>query len=183
MYRIFILVLLSVFLNAETNDRSYNYDSDRTMIKTYLKAINKLRSQPRKCGDHGFFKSAVPLKWSDKLYRASREHAHDMATHNLIYHDGSGKNTDITGNHKGSKSKTTERALFHGYTYKKAFALAENVGAGLHDVDQIVNAWIQSPGHCANIMNPTYREMALAKSSNPKSYYRTFWTLKLGFRL
>jgi len=168
-------------LNVKFNT-PYPYDNDRTMVKTYLNVINILRSKPRRCGNKGTFKATVPLKWSDKLYRAASEHAYDMATHNLLNHYGSGKATDITGRRKGHASKASERGKFHGYTYSKAFAFAENIGAGQKNLSEIVKAWMNSPSHCANIMNPNFREMALAKSTNPNTRYKTYWTLDLGYR-
>ncbi|MDQ1326563.1 MAG: hypothetical protein QG564_1688 [Campylobacterota bacterium] len=175
----------SMELSKIQSDASYEYDSDRTVIKSYLDAINILRSQPRKCGSKGTFKAAAPLKWSDKLYKASLEHSHDMATHGLLCHAGSGKSTDVTGTKSGwmrRASQASERGKFHGYTYNKAFAFAENIGAGQKTLPDIVRAWADSPSHCANIMNPDFREMALTKSTNPDTRYKTFWTLNLGYR-
>lgn len=194
MFRYSFLIIIGLFTmdaHAGTNETTpidsrfntpYRYDSDRTMVKSYLDVINILRSKPRRCGHKGVFKAAMPLKWSDKLHRAAAEHAHDMATHNLSHHAGSGKLTDITGRQKGHASRASERGKFHGYTYRKAFAFAENVGAGQKTLSEIVNAWMKSPSHCANIMSPNFREMALAKSTNPKGYYKTYWTLDLGYR-
>ena len=198
MYRWYILVLFAVVvttdIQAGTSDkgpsgRTYNtpypYDSDRTINETYLRAINSMRTKPQRCGTRGLYKATTPLKWSDKLYRASLEHARDMATHNLTHHAGSGKKTDLTGTKNGwlkHSSKASERGKFHGYTYSKAFAFAENVGAGQKNLAEIVKAWMKSPGHCANIMNPSFREMALAKSVNSGSTYKTYWTLDLGYR-
>ncbi|MBD3790435.1 MAG: hypothetical protein IE885_08785 [Campylobacterales bacterium] len=164
---------------------SYLYDSDQTVNQSYLDAINMIRSKPRSCGQYGKFKAAKPLRWSDKLYKASLEHAVDMATHGKCDHCGSGKPTDITGCCSGwrkHQSKPSERGKFHGYTYKKAFAFAENIGAGQKTLPDIVEAWLESPAHCANIMNPAFMEMALAKKDNPKSRFKTYWTLNLGYR-
>jgi len=183
--------VVSVSIHAGTKDigpmgmefnTPYSYDNDRTVVRSYLDIINVIRSKPRKCGHKGVFKAATPLKWSDKLNKAASEHARDMAMHNLTHHNGSGKSTDVTGCRKGCASKASERGKFHGYTYKRAFAFAENVGAGQKSLKEIANAWVKSPSHCANIMNPCFREMALAKSTNPKSKYKTYWTLDLGYR-
>ena len=195
MLRWNILLLFSVLMATElyaviqdkdpsgrTHHTPYPYDSDQTVNQTYLKAINLMRSQSRTCGNRGQFKATTPLKWSDKLHNASSEHARDMATHNLTHHQGSGKSTDVTGKRNRRASKASERGQFHGYTYKKAFAYAENVGAGQKNLNEVVKAWMKSPGHCANIMNPCYREMALAKDINPASAYKTYWTLNFGYR-
>ena len=195
MYRLYISILFAALitsgLHASTKDTDpsgrthntpYPYDSDRTINQKYLEAINLMRSKPRKCGNRGYFKATTPVKWSDKLHYASLEHAHDMATHNLTHHHGSGKSTDVTGKRKHCASKASERGQFHGYNYSKAFAYAENVGAGQKNLNEVVNAWMKSPGHCANIMNPCFREVAMAKDVNPASAYKTYWTLNLGYR-
>ena len=88
----------------------------------------------------------------------------------------------MTGRRKGHASRASERGKFHGYTYSKAFAFAENVGAGQKSLAEIIKAWMSSPSHCANIMSPDFREMALAKRTNPNAYYKTYWTLNLGYR-
>lgn len=159
----------------------YAYDSQHTVVKSYLDVINLCRSKPRKCGNK-HYKAAAPLKWSDKLYRSAAEHARDMATHNLSNHQGSGKSTDVTGKQKGRRSQASERGKFHGYTYTKAFAFAENVGSGQKTLKEVAEHWMRSPYHCANIMNPLFREMAMAKGYNENTYYKTFWTLDLGYR-
>jgi len=168
--------------SSRTYDTPYSYDNDKTVNKVFLNAINQMRSKPRNCGKFGLCQATVPLKWSDKLHRAASEHARDMAKYSLTHHAGSGKSTDVTGKRKGRASKASERGKFHGYTYSKAFAFAENVGAGQKNLSEIVKAWMKSPGHCVNIMSPNFREMALAKADNHSSYYKTYWTLDLGYR-
>ena len=194
MQRWYILLgitLMTTNIYANTGDRGpsgkiyktpYSYDHAKTMNKAYLNAINQMRSKTRKCGKYGVYKASAPLKWSDKLHRAASEHSYDMATHSLTHHKGSGKSTDRTGRKIGRASKASERGMHNGYTYKKAFAFAENVGAGQKNLPAVVKAWMESPGHCVNIMDPKFREMALSKADNRGSYYKTFWTLDLGYR-
>jgi len=188
-----LLCVTLMFTNAyaNTGDRGpsgkvfntpYPYDNAKTMNKAYLNAINQMRSKTRKCGKYGVCKATAPLKWSDKLHYAASEHSFDMAKHSLTHHAGSGKATDVTGRKIGRTSKASERGIHHGYTYKKAFAFAENVGAGQKNLPEIIKAWMKSPGHCVNIMSPKFREMALSKADNKGSYYKTFWTLDLGYR-
>ena len=190
-YILLCVALMSTNVYASTSERGpsgriyntpYSYDHDKTTNKAYLNAINQMRSKPRNCGKYGVCKAVAPLKWSDKLNRAASEHARDMAKYSLTHHKGSGKSTDVTGRKIGRASKASDRGKHHGYTYKKAFAFAENVGAGQKNLNEVVKAWIKSPGHCVNIMSPKFREMALSKADNKGSYYKTFWTLDLGYR-
>jgi uncharacterized protein YkwD len=52
-------------------------------------------------------------------------------------------------------------------------AYAENVAMGQRTPAEVVNGWMQSSGHRANIMNPTYTEMGAgyARDSNGRSYW------------
>jgi len=193
MYKFYILFLFSFIWVTQTyanvihekKNSSYMYDSDRTINQQYLKIINNKRSKDQSCGHLGDYKAMPQLRWSDKLYRASLEHSKDMATHNLTLHKGSGKATDVTGRKSGwisHKAKALERAKYHGYKHKKELAFAENVGAGHKTVNAIVSAWMESPSHCANIMSPHFKEMALTKAVNASKEYHTYWTLDLGYR-
>ena len=43
-----------------------------------------------------------------------------------------------------------------------------------------VDGWMKSPGHCANIMNKTYRHVGLAcVKGTGASPYPTYWTMDL----
>jgi uncharacterized protein YkwD len=80
--------------------------------------------------------------------------------------------------HTGSNGSTlAQRVNATGYAWS---SLGENIAAGQTSVNSVVDGWIASPGHCANIMNPAFVEMGLAcvpgTSSNP---YPTYWTMDL----
>ena len=44
----------------------------------------------------------------------------------------------------------------------------------------MVQAWIDSPGHCANLMQDSYTELGAAKYSNSSSTYDVYWTQVFG---
>lgn len=46
-----------------------------------------------------------------------------------------------------------------GYNYKYA---GENLAIGFFDSEEVFNAWLNSPSHKANIVNPNYKEMGTA---------------------
>lgn len=46
-----------------------------------------------------------------------------------------------------------------GYKYKYA---GENLAIGFYDSEEVYNAWISSPSHAANILNPNYTEIGTA---------------------
>jgi len=46
-----------------------------------------------------------------------------------------------------------------GYSYKSA---GENLAIGFYESDQVHQAWMNSPGHAKNILNPNYQEIGIA---------------------
>jgi uncharacterized protein YkwD len=43
-----------------------------------------------------------------------------------------------------------------------------------------MQGWIDSPGHCANLMAPIFTELGAAGYTNPDSTYGTYWTQAFG---
>lgn len=64
-----------------------------------------------------------------------------------------------------------------GYAWS---TIGENIAAGHATVDAVVDGWIASDGHCANIMNPAFQDVALACVPSSTSSYRTYWTMDAG---
>ena len=158
------LLALGFLLNACGGVQSSDGSSKDNA--TYLAAINAARAQARDCGD-AHFQAAPKLAWNAKLAAAAQEHSDDMARNNLTGHEGS----------DGSTPK--ERIENQGYQYH---SLSENVAAGQSDTNEVVQAWLDSPVHCENIMDPKFTEMGMALSENNTSDYRQYWTLDLGSR-
>jgi uncharacterized protein YkwD len=111
-----------------------------------LELVNKARSQPRKCGARSF-PSVPPLKMSAVLSRAALSHAKDMSAHKLFEHRGSDGSTPAM------------RATRAGYDW---IAVGENIAQGPADAETAVRGWLDSPGHCVNIMGAQFSEMGLA---------------------
>jgi len=127
-----------------------------------LNAVNAARAQARLCGSTSY-RATAALAWSCELEAAATGHSMDMANNNFFSHTGSdGKSVDT-------------RATRAGYTWS---AVGENIAAGipLSYVSSVMEAWLKSPGHCANIMSSTYTEFGAAKISNPSSTYNAYWT-------
>jgi uncharacterized protein YkwD len=61
-----------------------------------------------------------------------------------------------------------------GIRYRKA---GENLAAGFHDARSAVTAWMDSPGHRANILNNEYTHMGAGRFVSPNSNdrYKTYW--------
>jgi uncharacterized protein YkwD len=143
-----------------------------------LNAINKERSQARICGDRGVFPAVPALTWNPNLYAAALEHSTDLAYSNTFSHDGSGTEYDITGN--GESSKFYERIETNGYS--NYYSLGENIAGGQRSLEEVMKAWMASPGHCANIMKSTYTEVGVGIVIKEDSNYQVYWTQNFGSR-
>jgi uncharacterized protein YkwD len=132
-----------------------------------LERVNQARSRPRRCGQEEFA-AAPPLRWSQTLATAAQSHSDDMANRGYFAH------VDPQGR------KPSDRAQEAGYRY---WRVGENIAMGQRDVDEALTAWLESPGHCANIMRAQYVEMgaAYALGAGPKGSARAlYWTQSFG---
>ena len=118
------------------------------------------------CGSHGAFPAAADLTWNAALTQAAAAHSDDMVAGNFFSHTGS------NGSTLGS------RATAAGYAWS---ALGENIAAGQSTVEIVVDGWMKSDGHCANLMNANFREIGAAcVAGNANTTYRTYWTQDFG---
>lgn len=58
-----------------------------------------------------------------------------------------------------------------GINYRSA---AENIGAGYIDPESVVIGWMNSPGHRANILNPSHTHLGIGYAKGGE--YRHYWT-------
>ena len=86
------------------------------------------------------------LRWDDELASAARDHASQMALHNLMSHQLPGEPELIA------------RANAAGVRFN---VIAENVAIG-PDASTIHAAWMRSPGHRANILRPELSAVGIA---------------------
>ena len=159
--------------NQEDNNSSSQLD---LYAKALLDAINKERASEHTCGDRGTFGPVHPLVWNANLHASALEHAIDLAVSDTFSHDGSGTASDITGN--GRPSKFYERIERNGYTHY--YSVGENIAGGQRTLDEVMRAWMASPGHCENIMKSTYTEVGVAIVKNDNSTYQVYWVQNFG---
>jgi len=129
-----------------------------------LEQLNAARAQPRQCGGQAFAATA-PLAWNAVLGGVAQEHSREMANNNYFDHK------DRDGRTPG------DRAELAGYSGQQ---VGENIAAGQDTVQKVVAGWLASPGHCANLMNPQFRELGAAYGLDPKSDAGIYWTALLG---
>jgi uncharacterized protein YkwD len=130
-----------------------------------LERVNAARATPRSCGAQAFG-AAPPVAWNAALAQAALGHSQDMAAKRYFNHKEPGG------------SAPADRATRAGYRWTR---ISENIASGQHSVVQAVADWLDSPGHCANIMNPAFTEMGAAYAVDPASENRTpYWTQMFG---
>ena len=53
--------------------------------------------------------------------------------------------------------------------------VGENIAAGQRSAKEVVQAWMDSPGHRENIMNPKFKELGMGYVYLPNSKYKHYW--------
>jgi len=125
----------------------------------------KLFSQQVPAGDVKFLFDAVnydrhaeglpPLKWDAELAAAARAHVHQLAERDRLSHQFPGE------------PDMTERARSAGAHFS---ALAENI-AEAPSIDELHIAWMKSPPHRANILNPKLTAIGIAIELRGEEYF------------
>ncbi len=62
------------------------------------------------------------------------------------------------------------------------WACGENIAAGQGSAASVMNAWMNSPGHRANILESGYNCIGIALVYNPNAEYRYYWVQVFGYR-
>ena len=128
-----------------------------------INRINQARASDRSCGTT-LYKATTPVGWNAKLFNAAAGHALDMATKNYFSH------TSLDGR------SFSQRITAAGYSWSSA---GENIAGGQPTTEQVMNAWLKSPGHCVNIMSPKFTEVAVSCARNSASTYKMYWVMNL----
>jgi uncharacterized protein YkwD len=111
-----------------------------------LELVNQVRASGARCGERAFA-PAPPVRFSRLLANVAYDHAADMATHNYFEH------VDPAGH------TPADRVRAAGYREK---LVGENIAYGPQTADEVVRGWLDSPGHCENIMDARFGEMGIA---------------------
>jgi uncharacterized protein YkwD len=83
-----------------------------------------------------------------------------MAVHNYFEHvDQAGRSP-------------ADRVRAVGYEEK---LVGENIAYGPQSIEEVVRGWLDSPGHCENIMDPRFAEMGVAYAAGQASRRGLFW--------
>ena len=131
--------------------------SERIVIRSTLCVLNAERARH----------DLRPLRLNPRLSRAARRHSDDMARHGYFDH------TSRSG------ASFVDRIRRTGYLNGAGrWKVAENIAWGtawLASPRAITKAWMDSPGHRANILDAAYREIGIGVASGrgTKAIYTT----------
>jgi len=121
-----------------------------------IRLINEQRSAGCKCGDTDM--PPVPkLTWNHLLAKAAYDHSVDMYTRRKLDH------TSSDGRSPDTRIKAT------GYN---PATWGENIAFGYSNENAVIQGWMKSAGHCANIMNKNVTEVGVGREGN-------YWTMVL----
>jgi len=134
-----------------------------------LTLTNAARAKAATCGQYGDFDPAPPLAMNAMLRCSSRLHSKDMGEKNYFAHD----NLDGLDPFK--------RMAAAGYM---GFTMGENIAKGQQTPKEVVDGWMNSPGHCSNIMNADYTEIGVGyfqgMSTSTRFNSNKLWTQNFG---
>ena len=117
---------------------SSTMNSDEQAI---VDAVNQVRAQ----------NGLAPLQVNGQLVQMAHLQANNMATYNTMSH------TIAAAPQPG----LTDRASYIGYNYSW---LGENIAFNYSDTGSVMNAWMNSPGHRANILDANYTQIGVGIS-------------------
>jgi uncharacterized protein YkwD len=127
-----------------------------------VQLVNSYRAAGADCGSMGTFGAAGPVVAEAQLRCAARLHSQDMAVRMFFDH------TNPDGMSPWDRVDLTDYS---------GNASGENIAQGYPDPTAVMQGWMDSDGHCANIMNPDNTELGVG-------YYGedNYWTQVMGYR-
>jgi uncharacterized protein YkwD len=132
---------------------------DLAFINRVLELTNQFRAQNGLAG----------LSLNAELNATALGHSRDMALQDYFSHTG--KNGSLPW----------DRARAVGYD---ANAMGENIAAGYTTAESVVQGWINSPGHRANLLNPSFTELGVGyyylANDTGTTNFNTYWTQMFG---
>jgi uncharacterized protein YkwD len=130
--------------------------------QTTLQQINAYRARGATCGSRRM-EPAPALEWNPLLQRAAEVQVRHMGRLGDVTHDGA------------DGSSVGARVTREGYAWS---TVGENVAAGRAQAAATLAQWMASPGHCSNLMNAAFREVAVVGLSAGGAY-GTYWVMVL----
>jgi len=125
-----------------------------------LRLVNEARSVGRFCGDQ-YMEPAGAVEMDSYLTCAARNHARDMDNVNQLYH--------VSESGEGPGSRLSKTNPPSGLSWN-----GENVAAGARNPEAAIGLWLNSTGHCRNIMKPSSHFLGIG-------YHGGYWSQLFGY--
>ncbi|PKQ60342.1 hypothetical protein BZG02_19730 [Labilibaculum filiforme] len=161
------LLFIGIFGSCSQNDIDFDdnidtnfddpIDTNNIDIQKLLDMVNEVRASGTTC-ETTYYPPVGAVTWNSTLEAAALKHSKDMKDNDFFSH------TSFNGD------KFVDRLNAAGYNYNNA---GENIALGYSTEENVINAWLTSQGHCANIMNPNFTEMGVGRIEN-------YWTQDFG---
>ncbi len=144
------------------------------LIRRLLLLLGLLLAQPAQAGEADLLRAVnaeranhglALLQADAQLRQAAQAHADDLPLCGRLSHDGC------------DDSDLRQRLRRASYAYAQA---AENIALGTPDAAATLAAWLNSPGHRANLLRPDLREAGLGLG---QLNGQILWVLVLGRRI
>lgn len=131
--------------------------------------LNDARTSGVQCGTT--WMPAVPaVTYTDDLGLAAQRHAQDMADNDYFSH------YSLDGRSFVDRIRATPYAGDPG---------GENIASGFRSAADVMQGWLNSPGHCTNLMNEDFDHVGLGLASRNDARYSvpvTYWVQEFGYR-
>lgn len=128
------------------------YDVKQTYNEYIVKVVEIVNQERANVG-------LAPLAYDEQITYAATQRSYEMAVHSYFQH-----------------ARPDGRSCFtvmkeYGVSYRRA---GENIAAGQETPEIVMNAWMNSPGHKANILKPEFTKIGVGIAAN--QYGRIYWT-------
>ncbi|HTV17443.1 MAG TPA: CAP domain-containing protein [Polyangiaceae bacterium] len=132
-----------------------------------LLLVNEFRSQPADCGVEGEFEAAAPLTMNPILRCSARLHSLDMFERDYFEHD------------TPDGVDPFERMAEAGFVGSGG---GENIAFGQRSPQEVMDAWMESDGHCANVMRANFDTLGVGyhPGSQMRGGNSNYWTQNFG---
>ncbi|MUK90708.1 hypothetical protein GMD78_20340 [Ornithinibacillus sp. L9] len=122
---------------AEETKKSQSQESE---LSQFEQEVVELTNQEREKN------GLAPLKIDTELSKVAREKSRDMAANNYFSHNSPNYGSPF------------DMLKSYGITYRTA---GENIAKGQRSPEEVVNAWMNSEGHRANILNANFTHIGV----------------------
>jgi uncharacterized protein YkwD len=161
----FLALIISILLTACTDyetkeevlDLTKPVKENRVDRDKILELVNNYRIKGVTCKGVSY-PPVSKVRWNNQLEHMAYNHSKDM------------KSLDYFDHVSADGRKVSDRAKEVEYKFK---TIGENIAWGQKNEKSVVDAWINSPGHCRNIMNKNFKEMGVGRVG-------VYWTQNFG---